>query len=76
MVVNTGVGYILPGVGEVGGQVDGDCAAEEECVCERHFDFFLVIATVSGIVLRAAWAACYRFRMLWCGLYGHSLKFS
>jgi hypothetical protein len=26
-----------PGVGEVGGEVDGDCATEEGGVCECHF---------------------------------------
>jgi hypothetical protein len=30
----------LPCVGEVGGQVDGDCAAEERGVCECHYRFF------------------------------------
>jgi len=32
----------LPRVGEVGGQVDGDCAAEERSVCEIHYEFFLL----------------------------------
>lgn len=31
----------LPCVGEVGGQVDSNCAAEEWGVCECHYQFFI-----------------------------------
>jgi hypothetical protein len=58
-----------PGVGEVGGEVDGNCAAEEGGVCECHF--------LLGVweVVEEVGACGYYFRMGWrVDLYVHVLQ--